>query len=196
MPREDDRADDLDLARRVAAGDESALEVLYRRYGDLLFAFIHHALDGARQDTEEVWQDTLVAAIRSLSGYSGQSRLFSWLCGIARHKITDHRRRRGSRASVFSEIPAERLDAAVDAGPLPEEVLARRDTQIRVVEALGELPDDYRTALLARHSEGRSVDEVARLLGKTYKATESLLTRARAGFRAAFCACFGEPGDE
>jgi DNA-directed RNA polymerase specialized sigma24 family protein len=52
-----------------------------------------------------------------------------------------------------------------------------------VVEALGLLPTDYRMALIARYADERSVDEVARLLGRTYKATESLLSRARAAFQ-------------
>lgn len=180
-----DRADELPLAERVACGDEAALEAVYARYADPLFAFIHHHLDGARPDAEEIWQDTWLAAIRSLSKYRGRSSLFTWLCGIARHKIADHRRRRGPPADVFSEVSPERLAALADAGPLPEEILARRDTRIRVVEALGTLPDDYRTALVARYADRQSVDEVARLLGKTYKAAESLLGRARSAFRAA-----------
>lgn len=180
-----DSAEDLALARRVAAGDVSALETLYTRNAEPLFAFICHHLDGARPDAEEVWQDTLRAALRSLPRYRGRSRLFTWLCGIARHKIADNRRRRGRPAVVFSELPPEQLAALTDTRPLPEEILAQRDTRIRVVEALAGLPDEYRVALVARYADQRSVGEVAAVLGKTYKAAESLLARARAAFRAA-----------
>jgi RNA polymerase sigma-70 factor (ECF subfamily) len=69
--------------------------------------------------------------------------------------------------------------------PLPEEVLSQKATCLRVVEVLGQLPPDYRAALSARYADGSSVEEVARLLAKSYKATESLLSRARAAFRAA-----------
>lgn len=178
--------DELTLARRVAAGDPSAAETFHARYGELLFAFIHHHMDGPRPDVEEVWQDTLLAAVGSLARYRGGSRLFTWLCGIARRKIADRFRRRGDPACVFSQVPAEHLAGMVDAGPLPEEVLTRRDTRARVVEALGRLPDDYRTALVARYADGQSVDDVARMLKKSYKAAESLLARARAAFREAF----------
>ncbi|HYG34041.1 MAG TPA: hypothetical protein VEC99_04625, partial [Clostridia bacterium] len=54
-----DATDELALAERVAQGDESALNVLYERYADPLFGYIYHAMDGARQDTEEIWQETL-----------------------------------------------------------------------------------------------------------------------------------------
>jgi RNA polymerase sigma-70 factor (ECF subfamily) len=187
--------DELTLARRVAAGDPSAVERFHARYSELLFAFIHHQMGGPRPDVEEVWQDTLLAAVGSLASFRGGSRLFTWLCGIARRKIADRLRRRGDPACVLSQVSAEHLDRMVDAGPLPEEVLARRDTRARVVEALGALPDDYRAALVARYADGQSVDDVARLIGRSYKAAESLLARARTAFREAFRAVLSEDED-
>ncbi len=179
--------EDLDLARRVAAGDQQALEALYARYAEPLFAFIFHLLDGERCDAEETWQETWLAALHGLRAYRGDSRLFTWLCAIARHKAADRRRRRG-RAIALSGLPAGELAALIDAGPLPEEVVAERATRARVVEALGVLPEDYREALVARYADDCPVDEVARRLGKPYKATESLLSRARAALRAALAA--------
>ncbi len=181
-----DPNNDLTLARRVAAGDEAALEALYARYADPLFAFIYHRMGDSRSEAEEVWQETLLAAFQSLGAYRGQSRLFTWLCGIARHKLADHYRHRGRKpAESLAVALAQEWDLLVDTAPLPEELLAQRATRARVVEALGALPADYRAALVARYADEHSVDQVARLLGKTYKATESLLARARAAFRAA-----------
>jgi len=68
---------------------------------------------------------------------------------------------------------------------LPEEEVMRQATRIQVAEALGTLPIDYQTALVTRYADECSVDEVARLLGRTYKATESLLSRARSAFQRA-----------
>ena len=179
-------ADDLTLARQVADGDETALETFYARYANPLFAFIYHHLDESRPDAEDVWQETLLAAINALPAYRGQSRLFTWLCGIARHKIADHFRRQGrSVAEVFSDVPQAELAALIGAGTLPEELVVRRATRVRVVQALATLRDDYRTALVARYADEQSVDEVARQLGRTYKATESLLSRARVAFQEA-----------
>jgi RNA polymerase sigma-70 factor (ECF subfamily) len=179
-------ADDLTLARQVADGDETALETFYARYADPLFAFIYHHIDESRPDAEDVWQETLLAALNALPAYRGQSRLFTWLCGIARHKIADHFRRQGrSVAEVFSDVPQAELAALIGAGTLPEELVARRATRVRVVQALAALPDDYRSALVARYADEQSVDEVARQLGRTYKATESLLSRARVAFQEA-----------
>lgn len=178
-------ADDLSLAERVARGDDDALTALYERYADPLFAFVYHALDGARQDAEEIWQDTLSASVRALPAYRGQSRLFSWLCSIARHKLADHFRRRARHQQNLSVLAPEELLNLIDGGPLPDEILNQRATCLGVVEVLGRLPADYRTALVARYADGHSVEEVARLLGKSYKAAESTLSRAKEAFRAA-----------
>jgi RNA polymerase sigma-70 factor (ECF subfamily) len=180
-------ADELALAERVANGDERALDVLYERFADPLFAFVYHAMDGARQEAEEVWQDTLSAGVRAFASYRGQSRLFSWLCSIARHKIADHCRRRQTSQNVFP-LPPEDLAKLMDSGPLPDEILVRRATCLRVVEVLGLLSPDYRTALVARYADGRNVAEVAQLLGKSYKAAESTLSRAKQAFRVALSA--------
>lgn len=179
----DSQSDDLTLARRTAAGDQSALAVLYERYTDSLFAFICHYMGGSRMDVEEVWQDTLFAATRSMETYGGQSRFFTWLCGIARHKIADRLRRGGQSAVVFSEVSNKQMAMLLEKEPLPEEILARRETRLRVVDALAALPDEYRMALSARYAENRSVEEVAKLLGKSYKAAESILSRARMALR-------------
>lgn len=176
---------DLALAERVAQGNDGALTVLYERYADSLFGFVYHALDGARQEAEEVWQDTLSAALRALPTYRGQSRLFSWLCSIARHKIADYFRRRGRNGPSLCLLPPADLTNLMDSGPLPDEILSRRATCLRVVEILAQLPVDYRTALVGRYADDLSVEEVAQRLDKSYKATESTLSRAKEAFRAA-----------
>ncbi len=185
MIMEPEGVSETTLVERAADGDEEALAVLYERYADPLFAYIYHSLGGARQETEEVWQDTLSSAVRSLRSFRGGSRLFSWLCSIARHKIADHRRRYARLDRNLSLLPPEELTRLVDSGPLPDELVHQRAVCLRVAEILGQLPSDYRTALVARYAEGQSVEEIAQLLDKSYKAAESTLSRAREAFRQA-----------
>ena len=161
-------AEDMALARQIAAGDEAACALFYERYARLLFAFVFHHLAGTPADTEDVWQESLVAGVRGIHAYGGQARLFTWLCAIARHKIADWHRRRGRRPEeAFADLPEAQLTALMDTGPLPDQVLAQRGTRAAVVEALGALNDDYRTALLARYVDGEGVDHVARRLGRS-----------------------------
>jgi RNA polymerase sigma-70 factor (ECF subfamily) len=181
-----DEPSDEVLVQRAASGDEQAIEILYERYADSLFAFIYHHLDGDRPDVEDIWQETLAAAFRSLGSYRGQAHFFTWLCSIARHKIADHlHRQRMCPAEQFSDVPEPRLSVLVAGGPLPEEVLMNRANRVRVVEALARVSQNYRLALIARYGDGLGVEEVATLIGRTYKATESLLSRARSALREA-----------
>jgi RNA polymerase sigma-70 factor (ECF subfamily) len=183
----DTQADERVLAAGAAAGDDRALEALYERFADPLFAFIFHHLDGAaRADVEDVWQETWLAAVRALPRFRGSSTFFTWLCGIARHKMADQRRR-GRLFGASRGTPDQPAVTAEAAGldSLPDALLERRDLRLKVVEALAALPGDYRAALVARYVEHRSVDDVGRLLGRGNKAAESLLSRARAAFRDA-----------
>ena len=178
-----DDKNDLDLARRVARGEADAFNEFYAQHAHWVFACIFHRLEGARADAEEIWQDTILSALRALEGYRGQSRLTSWLCGIARHKVADFCRRRGPISRATSSLPPDQLLDLMDRGPLPDEVLQQGIARARMAEALAGLPAECRTALIARYVDERSVDEIARQLGRSYKATESLLSRGRAKLR-------------
>jgi len=181
-------ADELALAHAAGQGDEAALAALFNRYADPLFAYIYHH-SASRADAEDVWQESLLAALRALPSFRGRARLFTWLCSIARHKLVDHLRRGASvPAEVFSELPEGTLAALASDAPLPHEAVAQRATRAAAAQALGLLSREYRVALVARYADECGVDEVARLLGRSYKATESLLSRARAAFRAALLA--------
>lgn len=180
-PQKPGLAEDLALAERAAGGDEEALSALYEAYADLLFAFILHQFENHPAAAEEIWQDTLSSAVSALSQYRGQSQFFSWLCGIARHKIADHWRRQGREQKRFCVLSPEEINALIDQQPV--DLLSQQTTQLLVVEALGELPEEYRQALVLRYADGLPVEQVALALGKSYKAAESMLSRAREAFR-------------
>ena len=179
----DDYENDRELAGRVARGDADAFGKFYKDHADLVFGFIFNLLNGDRTAAEEIWQEAFMAAIRTLPSYRGESRLLSWLCGIARHKVADYLRRRTGPGGPVLSVSPDRLRELMDSGPLPDEALNRSEARARLIEALAELPDDYRIVLLARHAEGCSVEEIARRMGRTYKAVESLLSRAKAALR-------------
>lgn len=199
-----DDPDDVTLVRGAVAGNETDgsavlsgnLAALYERYADMLFAFICHRMAGERSDAEDVFQETWLAALKSLQSYRGQSSFFTWLCSIARNKIVDaFRRRKRCPAQSLEDLPEGQLSALQESGPLPDEILQREDARVRVVLAMATLPDEYRTALAARYGDQRRVEEMAQLLGKSLKATESLLSRARQAFREALSRMETEESD-
>jgi len=191
-----EQIEDRLLASRAAAGSEAALATLYDRYADPLFAFIYHRLHGNRADAEDIFQDTWLAALRFLPSYRGQTQMIFWLCGIARHKIADHFPRREMVLGADNPaISGDRLSALVEQAPLSEDLVARIDTRTVVVKALALLPWEYRAVLMARYVNGQSVGEIADELGRSYKAAESLLSRARAKMRETLALADQESSD-
>jgi RNA polymerase sigma-70 factor, ECF subfamily len=177
---------DLSLAKRIMDGDESALADFYKRHADSLYGYIFHQLDGERCDAEEIWQDTFMAALNALPDFRGECRLFTWVCAIGRRKVADHFRRTGKPVISLEDFRAPGDARLLDKAPLPEEILLSGVTRVEVIDILQELPEEYARALVARYVDERSVEEIARLLKKSYKAAESLLSRARKAFQDAF----------
>lgn len=182
---------DIDLARRVLSGDESASEAFFADYFPRLFRFARIRLGGDDQGAEEVVQSTLIRAVRKLHTYRGEAALFTWLCTLCRREIGGWLQRTGRSAevSLTEDHPAVRmaLEAAASvASADPESEAGRRELSQLVQLTLDQLPGRYGQVLEWKYIQELSVDEIAQRLGVGYKATESLLTRARQAFREAF----------
>jgi RNA polymerase sigma-70 factor (ECF subfamily) len=182
---------DLDLARRVLAGDESACEEFFADYFPRLYRFARVRLAGDENAAEEVVQTTLIRAVRKLHTYRGEAALFTWLCTLCRREVASWLEREGRRpdVSLVEDHPDTR--AALDAFAAatignPETEVGRRELARLVQVTLDHLPSRYGQVLEWKYIQGRSVDEIATRLGLGYKATESLLTRARQAFRDGF----------
>jgi RNA polymerase sigma-70 factor (ECF subfamily) len=109
-----------------------------------------------------------MAALRSISSLDKSAALIRWLFAIARRKVADYWR----QSQPVSELP-DTLE------------YISNGISLEFREALALLPERARQALLLRYREGLSVDEVAHILGRSYKATESLLSRGRILLKAA-----------
>src|SRR5262245_47626143 len=113
-----------------------------------------------------------MTALRSMGSFGGRSSLRTWLFGIARNKAHERLRERG-RPQALPDL---------EATDLSEEVAQSEETAARVGAALAELPVEYRRALEDKYVRGLSLAEIARRRGRTFKATESLVVRARRAF--------------
>jgi RNA polymerase sigma-70 factor (ECF subfamily) len=182
---------DLDLARRILAGDESASEAFFAEYFRRLYRFACIRLGGDEQAAEEVVQSTLIRALRKLHTYRGEAALFTWLCTLCRREIGGwlQRTRRTTDVSLVEDHAATRmaLEAAASlASTDPESEAGRQEVSRLVQVTLDHLPGRYGQVLEWRYIQDLSVDEISHRLGVGYKAAESLLTRARRAFRDAF----------
>jgi RNA polymerase sigma-70 factor (ECF subfamily) len=187
---------DLDLARRLAAGEEDGFDVFFAEYFPRVYRFARVRLGGDEDAAEEVAQTTLIAALAKVHTYRGEAALFTWLCTICRHEIVRWFERTGRHVHVSLASDAADVRAVLDAiaalsGDDPEQEYRRGELSRLVHVALDHLPSRYRDALVWKYLEGRPVEEIAARLGLGYKAAESHLTRSRQAFREAFALVAG-----
>lgn len=173
---------DKDLVKKMKNGEQDAFKILYLKYSDLLFAYILHNLNNEKEVALDIWQDTWIIAIEKINDFRHKSKIFTWLCAIAKNKISDYYRQ--IRKQPQFQI-TEKLHMDIDAGEIEVESIDVA-TRTDVITVMAQLSARYRYLLIAKYIENRSIDEIASEIRKSYKATESMLTRAREAFRKKF----------
>ena len=182
---------DLDLARRLRTGDDSAFEEFFAEYFPRIYRFARVRLGGDEEAAEEVAQTTLIKALAKVSTYRGEAALFTWLCAFSRHEISAWFERTGRAPRVSLADDSAETRAVLDAIAAlsrddPEQEYLRRELSRLVHATLDHLPQHYGDVLVWKYLDGINVEEIAGRLGVGYKAAESLLTRARQAFREGF----------
>jgi RNA polymerase sigma-70 factor (ECF subfamily) len=176
---------DAQLVRAVQSGDEAALETLYERYLPSVWRFACSQLAGDLNAAEDVVSETFLAAVRQIGRIDPDGGAFiGWLTGIARHKVADVRRGRIRIAAVDAADLPDDAAPIQSAGPPAAAEAAEARASVRSVMAA--MDDQERLALEWKYIDGLSVREMADRLGRTEKAVESVLFRARAAFRTLF----------
>jgi RNA polymerase sigma-70 factor (ECF subfamily) len=153
-----DGADDAALALRAQAGDRTAFGKLVERYADQARRVARAVLQDP-DDADDAAQDAFLAALVKLDQYDPSRPFGPWLLRIAANAATDRRRRRTVRR-------ADALDQElVGGGPQPDTVAERQVFLGRLRQALSELPERRRLAVVLFDVEGYSHAEIAEILG-------------------------------
>ncbi|MEZ4622062.1 MAG: RNA polymerase sigma factor [Caldilineaceae bacterium] len=154
--------------RRLQDGDGDAWEQLMDEWSTKLYNYMLYNTRTA-DDAQDVLSETLLGVVQSIKNFDGNVNLSTFIYSIAYRKVADYWRR--SKQTV--ELPVTLSTAGPDSMGL------------ELQEALAEF-ELAQQALLLRYHAGLSVSEIAEVLGRSYKATESLLSRVRRQFHHAF----------
>lgn len=171
------------LVRDVLAGKRGAATKFYRTYAPRVRSYLLSRLP-SEQDSEEILQDTFLSAFDSLLLYRGESSLSTWLLSIARHEVADFYRKRYVRQAVEKTSPL--FEEMILSSETPEFVMEKKRLRRRFVGAYRSLSREYQDVLSFRFELSLSVKEIAGRMNMSFKATESLLYRARQAFAAAY----------
>ena len=186
-----EQVDDETLTRALATDLDGAFESLVRAYQDRLYAF-GLRLTGSPRDAEEIAPDAFVRAYRALARYPSERiealTLRAWL-----FQVTVNVARNRARTKRPAEVPLISADGASDSladrltddAEQPDQVVERQDEQDRMAAVVATLPERYRAAVVLRHIQGLSYQEIAAVLGQPAGTVKSNVHRGVAYLRAA-----------
>jgi RNA polymerase sigma-70 factor (ECF subfamily) len=165
---------DVELLQAVALGDEHALAHIYDRYRLILFGLLVRILN-SREEAEDVLQEVFLQVWRRAADFDEKrGRPFTWLVTLARSRAIDRWRALSSRERVAlagaREESEQISDAASDA--------IRAEQRGLVINALAQLPDEQKRALMLAYFDGLTQSEIATRLGAPLGTVK---TRMRAG---------------
>jgi RNA polymerase sigma-70 factor (ECF subfamily) len=164
---------------RPAASREAgeALLALYDRALPEVYGYLLHRC-GDVPLAEDLTAETFLAAVAATRSPAAVEPTVGWLIGTARHKLADHWRHRERERRRLAAVAAEPRE--------PDDPWEARLDVLRAREVLARLGPHHRAALVLRYVDGLPVPQVADVLGRSVYATEALLVRARAAFRATY----------
>ena len=198
QPGED--AAEEQLLAGLRRGDDQAFEQCVKQYGGRMLAVARRML-GNDDEAGDAVQEAMIAAFRAIGGFSGSSRLSTWLHRIVVNAalMKLRRRRRKPEESIDSLLPHFDATGNWASKPVgwatPSDVLLERAQDRRRVRAcIDRLPEAYRTVLVLRDIEELDTDEAASLLGTTPNAVKIRLHRARQALRTLLEAELGADG--
>lgn len=175
---------DAALMLRVKQGDIGAFEQLVDKYKQPVINVVYRMLRDLTE-AEDVAQNVFVQVYKSASRYEVSSKFSTWLFTIARNLCLNELRRR-------SRHPAESMDAGSPEQEdqpwqqfedkktfSPPEKLLQGELEQKIEEAVAELPENQRTAILLCRQDELSYEDIAKVLQCSLSATKSLIHRGR-----------------
>jgi RNA polymerase sigma-70 factor, ECF subfamily len=165
-----DALSDAELAARAAAGDSAAFTVLASRYQALMHG-VCRRITCNDEDAYDALQDALVIMWQRIGTFEGRSAMSTWLYRIAVNAAIDEVRRRGRRATAVADTVLERSSG--------EDVEGDAVLRSTVDWALGQLPPQYRAAVVLRENYDMSYQQIAEVLDIPIDTVKSRISRGR-----------------
>lgn len=183
---------DKELAAHAAKGRESAFRELLTRYERPVFSLIYRMVRD-RTLAEDLAQEAFIRAFNAIGSYKPNYKFSNWIFKIANNHTIDYLRKRkldtvsihGSPHATTQE-DEERTAVTLEAtDETPAEYVEHRELGGQIEDAIGELRPEYRTAILLRHVEGHSYDEISEIMDLPLGTVKTYLHRARGELKEA-----------
>jgi RNA polymerase sigma-70 factor (ECF subfamily) len=179
LPNQQTDAEDAELLRAVARGDEAAFARIYDRYSPILLGLLLRILRN-RPEAEDVLQEVSLQVWQQARSFdASRGRPFTWMVTLARSRAIDRLRALDSRERA-AQRSADGVAPAPPAAGWADEEAIRAERAEAVRDALGELPEEHRQVLMLAYLEGMSQSEIAAAKNQPLGTVK---TRTRAGLK-------------
>jgi len=171
------------LIEKILAGDEKAVRDFYTLYSPKILTYLIKHLPHT-EDAQEICNDVFLEALDSVVFLRFQKNLLQWLYRIAHNKTVDFYRKRKVKSLLLSQVPfLEIVEKEINQ---PEFQFEKNKIRDRIEKTLKSLSQKYQDILNLHYEEKIPVKELATVFNLSFKATESLLFRARQSFKKTY----------
>ena len=173
---------DLVLVKRVQGGDNSAFDLLVRKYQHRISA-VGYRFVPDHAEAQDITQDAFIRAYRALPNFRGDAQFYTWLYRIAVNTAKNFLVA-SKRRPPTADIAAEDAEHLAGGGRLhdhdtPEHQLLRGEIEQAVTDTVAGLPEELRQAITLREVDGLSYEEIAQLMQCPIGTVRSRIFRAR-----------------
>lgn len=172
----------LSFIKRILKGDSRAVIEFYKSYSPKILSYLTRKLP--REDAQEITNDVFLEAIDSLSLLQKEQNVSAWLYRIAHNKMVDFYRKRKIKSILLSQVPF--LQILASEINQPEFQFEKNKARDRIELVLHNISQKYRKILILHYEEEMPVKKLSIIFNLSFKATESLLFRARQSFKLAY----------
>lgn len=167
-----------ELIEKCKNGDMESFNQLIELYQRRVFAVSFNMM-GNEQDAYDASQEVFLKIYRSIGSFHGESAFFTWVYRMTKNVCLDMLRKRKASVSLSPDEDGAVVQLEAQEGN-PGEHAEKNQMRQAVRKAIGELPDDLKTALVLRDIEGLRYDEIAQATGANLGTVKSRIARARA----------------
>lgn len=156
------------------------MEIIFSQYYPKIKSFVRKRIDD-ESVVEEISNDVMMVALNTTTSFKNKSSFFSWLCGVAKHKIVDYYRKKKIKTILFSISPI--FEEIADEALSPEKDCLKNELKKEIYKTFSEIKKDYVKILRLKYIEGLRIKKIAKIMKTTVKAVESKLMRAKMSFK-------------
>lgn len=171
-----------ELITKAIEGDEAAYKNLLENYRGAIYNLLYKMVRN-KEETEDLVQEAFMKAFKALPSFNEEYAFSTWLYKIAVNNCIDHMRKKKLQTYSINK-PVQSKDGELDrefpdTSMSPDKSILSEERASIIETAIDELPENYKTAIILRHSEEKSYEEISKILNIPLGTVKARIFRAR-----------------